>query len=452
MYKEFDLIEGSKTNAKSSRRKFLRNSARATGGLAGIMASGVAPAVAQPRELKMLTWAHFVPSSDEELKVQFEEFGKAAGVKVRMDRVAHLQLPALLAGEVRGQKGHDLVVASNSMPHLYSRHLENLNDLYDKIGARAGGWTSPLFGKGRDGKAQKSLPWYFISFPLAVRTDLISGIGENLPDTWDDVYRIGSKLKKRGYPLGIQLSHASDSSNILSGLLWSFGGKMVEADGKTVAINSKATVAAFKFAKTLYNDAMDEEVLAWDDRSNNVCLVSGKCSMILNPISAYRAAVRSKALIPGSDRQIHQTITHILPPEGPAGRHMSASFAGIGVWKFAKQKELAKEFLDFHFTRDSVDKHLRSSGGFNQPVLKNFAMNPLYASNSKYYFAQYIGWYTHAIGYPGIPTAAAQMVSDQFLLPDAMAACATGKHSPEEAAAKLEKQVKRIYRRFNKKA
>ena len=433
-----------------SRRNFLTTSAAATtGGLAGILASGVAPAVGQTRELKVLVNSHFVPSSDEELLRQMKEFGKAEGVKVRLDRVAHLQLPAVQAGEVQGQKGHDVVVMRNGDPNLYSKHLVNLDDLHEKIGKAGGGWTNTDFGKGRDGH-YKAVPWFFISFPIAIRTDLVSEIGENLPDTWDDVLRIGTKLKKKGHPVGIQLSHGADSNWILRGLLWSYGAKLVEEDSKTVAVNTKETVEALKYVKALYNDAMESEVLAWDDRNNNVCLASGKCSMILNPVSAYRSAVRDKALIQGTDRQVHQVINHIMPPKGPAGRHMGASHQGVGIWKFSKNIEIGKKFLDYHFQADNAEKHLQASAGYNQPLLTNHALHPLYASNAKYYFAPFIGWYTHAIGWPGVPTAATQTTYDQYLLPDAAAAAATGKATPEEAVAKLEKQLKRIYKRFNR--
>ncbi len=37
---------------------------------------------------------------------------------------------------------------------------------------------------------------------LALRTDLIAELGENLPDTWEDVHRIGKKLKAKGHPPG----------------------------------------------------------------------------------------------------------------------------------------------------------------------------------------------------------------------------------------------------------
>ena len=431
----------------SSRRKFIKQSAAVSGGMAGILATGIAPAIGQTHELKMLVNSHFVPASDEELKRQLEEFGKAEGIKTRLDRVAHIQLPAVLAGEIQGQKGHDIVTVRNADPHLYSKHLEPLDDLYAKVGKAGGGWTNHDVGKGRDGR-QAAMPWYFISFPIAVRTDLIAEIGEDLPDTWEDVLRIGIKLKKKGHPVGIQLSHGADSNWILRGLLWSWGAKLVESDSKTIAVNSKETIDAFKFIRDLFKNAMTEEVLAWDDRNNNVCLASGKCSMILNPISAYRSAVRDKALIQGTDKPVHQVINHIMPPKGPMGRHMGSSHSNVGIWKFSKNVDVAKRFLDFHFESKNAEKLLQASSGYNQPLLTNHALHPLYATNPKYYFAPFIGWYTHAIGWPGVPTAASQTIYDQYLLPDAAAAVATGKLTPEESAKKIEKQMKRIYRRF----
>ena len=434
------------SDTRVQRRAFLRSSLTTAAGLSGILLAKTPPAYAQERELKLLTFSHFVPSSDEELKRQLDEFGKMAGIKVRMDRVAHLQLPAVYASEVQGQKGHDITSMAIAGPHLYSKHLVNLDDLVEKLQRRAGGLTDTIVGKGADGH-YRAMPWFFISFPIAIRTDLVAEIGENLPDTWEDLHRVGKKLKAKGHPVGIQLAHSFDSNAILRGIIWSWGGKLVEEDGKTVAINSKETIEAYKFMKSLYQDCMAEEVLAWDDRNNNVCLNSGKCSMILNPISAYNSARNDNALIPGTEKPIHQVINHIMPPKGPAGRHMCAAYNVIGIWKFSPMIEAAKEFLDFHFQAEQQEKLMLASLGYNQPFLRNFSMHSIYASNPKFYFAPYIGWYTHAPGWPGAPTAATQIVWDQYVIPDTVAACATGRMSAEEAVKKAEFQMKRLYRR-----
>jgi multiple sugar transport system substrate-binding protein len=57
--------------------------------------------------------------------------------------------------------------------------------------------------------------------------------------------------------------------------LWSWGGKEVEADGKTVALNSKETIESVKFAVGLWHDACDEGGLAWDDTKVNRAFLSG---------------------------------------------------------------------------------------------------------------------------------------------------------------------------------
>ena len=76
------------------------------------LASGRAPAFAQKRELTFLSWNHFVPASDEELRRQAEVFSKQAGVSVRVDTIAHLQLPAKFAAEAQAQSGHDMVATA----------------------------------------------------------------------------------------------------------------------------------------------------------------------------------------------------------------------------------------------------------------------------------------------------------------------------------------------------
>jgi multiple sugar transport system substrate-binding protein len=431
-----------------SRRTFLRSSLTASAGLTGILLTTTPPAFAQERELKLLTFAHFVPAADDELRRQLEEFGKQAGVKVRMDQVAHLQLPAVLASEVQGQKGHDIIGLSRfAMPNLYAKQLTKLDDLVEKIGRENGGWINKEIGKGGDGQ-YRGVPWFYISLPIAVRTDLLAEIGEELPDTWEDVRRIGQKLKAKGHPLGIAYSHCEDSNHTLRGIIWSFGGKEVEKDGKTVAINSKETVEAYKFMKALYNDTMDGDVLAWDDRNNNVCLNSGKCSMILNPISAYIAARNDKALIPGTEKPIHLVINHILPPKGPAGRHMSSNPTSIGIWEFSPLKDVAKEFLAYHFKKENYEKHIIASEGYNQAFFGGLTIHPIYASSPKYYFHPYIAWYSHSPGWPGSPTAAAEVVWDKFIIPDTIAACATGKQTAEQAVQDAEREMKRIYQRF----
>lgn len=82
-----------------SRRRFLETSAVGAGAGLSWLAGGRAPAFAQKRELTFLSWNHFVPAAADELRRQAELFGKQAGCTVRVDTMAHLQMPAKVAAE-----------------------------------------------------------------------------------------------------------------------------------------------------------------------------------------------------------------------------------------------------------------------------------------------------------------------------------------------------------------
>jgi len=56
----------------TTRRQFLKTSAGASAGMASWLALGKAPAFAQKRELTFLSWNHFVPAADDELREKAE--------------------------------------------------------------------------------------------------------------------------------------------------------------------------------------------------------------------------------------------------------------------------------------------------------------------------------------------------------------------------------------------
>jgi hypothetical protein len=92
-----DRLKEAPQMPNTTRRSFL-SAAAATG---AVLALDRAPALAQKKELTFLSVNHFVPASDEELRKQAEAFGKQAGVSVRVDTIAGLQLPAKRAAEER---------------------------------------------------------------------------------------------------------------------------------------------------------------------------------------------------------------------------------------------------------------------------------------------------------------------------------------------------------------
>ncbi len=88
--------------------------------------------------------------------------------------------------------------------------------------------------------------------------------------------------------MGQTLGHTfGDAPTFTYPYLWSWGGKEVEKDGKTVAINSKETIESVKFLVAMYKEGYDEGGLAWDDTSNNRAYLSGTIAATLNGASIY---------------------------------------------------------------------------------------------------------------------------------------------------------------------
>src|SRR6185369_3629336 len=106
------------------RRQFLKTSAGAAAGMSWL-AGGRPPAFAQKRGLTFFSWNHFVPAADDELRRQAEAFGKANNCSVRVDTVAHLQMPAKIAAEAQSQAGHDMFRAAGADAFLYENLLVN---------------------------------------------------------------------------------------------------------------------------------------------------------------------------------------------------------------------------------------------------------------------------------------------------------------------------------------
>ena len=404
--------------ARVSRRRFLQASAGAVAGLS-LTTLDRAPALAQKRELTFLSWNHFVPAADDELRRQAEVFSKQAGVTVRVDTIAHLQLPAKRAAEAQSQSGHDMLLTSDADPFLFENQLADIGDLVDDLGKKWGGWYPFAAESCQTKSGWKAVPWFWISFPATYNMAHFKKAGLEYPKTWAELLQHGKTLKKQGNPVGIAISHCGDAVTTYWSIAWCHGAKVLEADGKTPAINSDKTAQVIEYYKELYRDAMDPEVLAWDDASNNRGILSGKYSWIHNPISPYNAALKEKM-------PIADDINHHPSPAGPAGTHSAPPINMISVWKFSKNIPLATEFLKFLFQKENYDAWVVASNAFNHPPLRHLADHPIWARNPKFAMLPKEAEFAHPRGWPAKPNDAVGRIQVNYVLPDMVAKAVNG--------------------------
>ncbi len=417
-----------------NRRRFVATS---VAGLAGILATRVAPAVGQAREISYLCWNNFAPASDKKLAEIGQRFTKDTGIKIRIDHIAAPQQAARYAAEVQTQSGHDLVEMRMHFPWLYETQLIDMSPLVADLEKQYGKVISSAADTARVKGVWRAVPQYHAMFVATYREDLFKKAGLKVPDTWEDVYVAGKELKKMGNPVGIPISQNYDSISTAGPVLWSFGGMEVDKDGKTVKINAAATEHMVEWYKKMFRDCMEPEVLSWTDASNNESIQQGKAGWIHNPVSAYIVAKQKK--LPTAD-----TINHHRTPGGTGGRHETDAPRHIGIWKFSKNQEPAKEFVKYLLgKREVYDEYIMSGDAFNLPVYEKLQDHPVLKTDPKYAALKSEGVQYHCYGWPAPPSDKIQLITNSFILPNMVAKAVTGT-STRDSVAWAEREMKKI--------
>ena len=407
------------------------------------------PGPAKTDALKVLLVSHFIAAYDEWMDEFAAEWGADNGVKVTLDRVSNLDVAARGASEVAAQKGHDIVQwdQGTSSPFLWKNHCVDLTELVAEVEAEYGEYSAVGKQAGFDAATGTwfSLPIFYTRSPALYRKDLWDEIGME-PETWDDVLEGGRKLKEMGHPTGIGLAHSTDPNVQWRGLIWSYGGS-IQDEEQNVVINSPEVLEAVKFARALYQETMTDEVLAWDDGSNNRFLASGKGSWIINPISAYRSA---QADFP----EVADNIFAWKPPQGPKARLMGVVPHAWTIWKFAENQVNAMDFMRAWVA--NYGAAFEASTGYNHPANPGWLPEPMpILSNDptsnppdKLAVLQTAPEWCVTFGYPGPNSPAMGEVAQTYLIPDLMAQACTDQLTPEEAVAWAEEQVVRMFKKW----
>ena len=416
-----------------TRRKFVTG----TAGLAGILAARVPPARGQQREISYLCWNNFAPASDKKLAEIGQRFTKDTGIKIKIDHIAAPQQPAKYASEVQVQAGHDLVEMRMHFPWLYEPQLVDVSDLVAELEKKHGSVISSAREAAYVHNAWRAVPQYHAQFVCCYREDLFKKAGLKVPETWEDLYPIGKELKKMGNPLGIAISQNYDTISTGYAVMWCHGALEIDKDGKTVRINSPQTATVVEWYKKMYKDCMDPEVLSWTDASNNESLQQGKAGWIHNPVSAYIVARDRK--LPSADG-----INHHRSLSGPAGRHETDAPRSIGIWKFSKHVDPAKEWIRYLLgKREVYDEYIMSGSAFNLPVFTNLQDHPVLKTDPKYVHLKNEGAQYHTYGWPAPPSDKVQLITNSFILPNMLAKAVTGT-STKDAIAWAEGEMKKV--------
>ena len=431
-----------------SRRDFVKTAGLVAAGVGTSMAFPLRFAHAQQKTLKILQWSHFVPGYDKWFDGVFcKEWGEKNNTHVIVDHISIPEVNARAAAEVAAQKGHDLFMFL-SPPAAYEKQVIDHAEIYQQV-EKKWGKTVDLGHKSTfNPKTKKYFAFSdsFVPDPGNYRQDLWSQVGfPKGPDTFEDLHKGALAIKQKfGNPCGLGLSQELDTNMAVRAMLWSFGGAEQDEAGH-VTINSKHTVEALKFMRSLYKATETAEVFTWDPSSNNRGILSGKLSYVQNAISVTRTAEKDN---PDMSAKIQLTKALKGPVRRIASEHVMSCYV---IWKFAENGEGAKKFLLDYM--DNFEAAFKASEFYNFPCFAKTVPNlkeligkdPKANPPDKYaVLGDVLTWATN-VGYPGYATAGIDEVFNTFVLPTMFAKAARDEMKPEEAAAAAEKEIKRIF-------
>jgi multiple sugar transport system substrate-binding protein len=420
----------------SSRREFLAVSLAAT-------SAALAPrwASAQPRAMTVVHGSSFIKAFDDFfVRTLAPEYEKLTRIKVNYETVSVGGMLTRLTTIAETKSGPEITATGLNWPHLFDASLVDVTDVAAEVGKKLGGWHENILDAVVVNKKWKAVPWGNIGQIETYRTDWFKQAGvTTFPDSWEDLLAAGRLLKKAGHPFGFELGHGfGDNHGWLYPLLWSYGGREVDKDGKTVLIDSDETARAVDFCRRFYQETMFEDVLGWTDVSNNKAFLGEQISCTNNASSILVVAKRDFP-------EIGRVTDHALNPQGPKGRFHVFNTQSHAILTHAPDPAAAKAFLRWLYDDKQLSRWLVAGEAYYAPFLHGYDNHPMWTAEPRYMPFKESLKTSRLHGWPGPPGHQASESVAKYVVVDMFAKACRG-DSTRDVIATAASQLKQIYK------
>jgi multiple sugar transport system substrate-binding protein len=397
--------------------------------------------------VSLLQWNHFIPTADPFFKQQADDWGKQTGVNMTVETINANDLTARFTAAVQGQSGPTIFQMQYLAPHAFAEGLYDLTDMAKEIEPKYGKFYDQVNTSATvDGK-YRGIPYNIAGNAFVYRKDYFAQAGVTAPQTWDDLRALVPKLAAIGKPVGQTFAQTfGDAPTFFYPLLWAHGGKEVEQDGKTVAINSPETITAVKFAKAMWDEGLDKRAASWDDSGNNTAFLADEISATLNGASIFfvGAGLDGKT----TPKPWADSMDHFLPPKGPNGQFAWFLDFSHAIPTYVKGKDLdaSKEFLRYVYDPKQFDPWFELQKGYSLGPGDRLAQSPLWSQWPKPLLPfQTAGKIARALGFAGQPTPQTNEVFAKYVIVNMFARAAVQGMTPEDSVKQAEAEMKQIY-------
>jgi multiple sugar transport system substrate-binding protein len=309
------------------------------------------------RQKKLVVWnpTTLAPQVEKIMEEQCHAYAKQAGIKdseLDYSVIGSGQVLSKLVATLEAGNPPDIVRLDAWLSSLYRSqgHLLEVTDLVEKM-QRVPGGLFPIFSEVmHQGKAY-AIPQSVSPSPLVTRLDLLEAGKVAPPKTWDEFIEVCKKLQQpprlTGY--GMCLGITGDTNGNVMNIIWCHGGKLVEADNKTVTLHSPGTVKAVQLIADMYHKhkIIPKGTVGWDNTGNNKAYQSRQVIFVQNSTSIY-------AHLAESDKDLYN-VTGLLPtPAGPAGAFESLGSTYWALFKHNPYPEVAKGLAEYWMAPENL--------------------------------------------------------------------------------------------------
>ncbi len=331
-------------------------------------------------KLAIAFWDHWVPGGNDIMQKQVNAWAEKNKVDVTADFITGNGNKLLMTGvaEAQARTGHDVMTFANwDVFNLHSSLLpvddvmKRLTDKYGPVTETSeylskvnGHWTAVPTATGTQTKPPCARISLMKKYGLDVVEMYPAKPGKNaMQDAWDyeAFLKYGEMAMKDGYPFALGLGGGTtntDGIDMVGSMFRSFGATLVDAKGN-IQVKSDTMKQFLEFAQRFVK-MLPDDVVSYDDASNNRALISGKTAMIWNPPSAWAVAKRDAP-------QIAADCWTFAPPKGPKGRFVPMLTFFWGIYNFSKNQTAAKELIEYLSQREQVEARDQVTDGYDLP-------------------------------------------------------------------------------------
>jgi multiple sugar transport system substrate-binding protein len=410
-------------------------------GAAGLAAAPwlIRPAAAKVSQITFNRESAYVPLFDKHIReVMAPAYEKQTGIRLNYetDAAGGGAVPHLISiAQARGP----IDLAWVQAEAVYRDALLEVSDLGEAVGKAQGGWHEEVLRLSVWQGKWKSIPFGNIGQIMVFRRDWFEEAGiKDFPDTWEEFYEAGVKLKRKGHPFGMSMGHGfADNNSWLQPLMWSYGSQAVAADGKTITLDSAETAKSIEYVRKLYKDACIDDCVGWLDIHNNKAFLTSQISCTNNATSILISAKRD---LP----EMAKVIDHAENPRGPKGRFHALVPVNHGIFAHTPDAAAAKAFLRWFMDAKNVAPLYAAGDMYYAPFLKGYDASPEWQKEPRFLPCQRLLKTGKLPLWPAPTDVKSGQVYATFVIADMFARACTGTSTRQVIADTVE-QLKKIY-------